>query len=141
MRAPGRVRSFPAAALQVWGSLARTLPLLTCLSLLPLLLLPGGIFAMRLQFPDQYPDKPPRVRFLTEMFHPNVFADGSLCLDILQSMWKPVYTVGSILTSIQSLLCDPNTESPANVEAARLYAADKKAYNKKVRRCVEKSLE
>lgn len=101
----------------------------------------GGIFTLRLQFPDQYPDKPPRVRFLTEMFHPNVFADGSLCLDILQDKWKPVYSVASILTSIQSLLTDPNIDSPANVEAARMFQAARKDYNKRVRRCAEKSLE
>ena len=76
----------------------------------------GGIYTLRLQFPDQYPDKPPRVRFITEMFHPNIFADGSLCLDIIQDKWKPIYTVASILSSVQSLLCDPNTDSPANQE-------------------------
>ena len=68
----------------------------------------GGIYQLRITFPDQYPSKPPRVRFISEMFHPNIFGDGSLCLDILQDKWKPVYTVGSILTSIQSLLTDPN---------------------------------
>lgn len=61
----------------------------------------GGIYQLRITFPDQYPSKPPRVRFISEMFHPNIFGDGSLCLDILQDKWKPVYTVGSILTSIQ----------------------------------------
>jgi ubiquitin-conjugating enzyme E2 A len=101
----------------------------------------GGIYTLRLQFPDQYPDKPPRVRFLTEMFHPNIFADGSLCLDIIQDKWKPIYTVSSILSSVQSLLCDPNTDSPANVDAAKLYKENKKEYNKRVRRCAEKSLD
>jgi len=82
----------------------------------------GGIYSLRMQFPDQYPDKPPRVRFITEMFHPNIFADGSLCLDIIQDKWKPIYTVGTILSSVQSLLCDPNTESPANQEVSRCLA-------------------
>ena len=101
----------------------------------------GGIYSVRLQFPDQYPEKPPRVRFLTEMFHPNVFPDGSLCLDIIQDKWRPTYTVASLLTAIQSLLCDPNTDSPANPEAARLYNTDRKAYNRRVRTCAEKSIE
>lgn len=93
----------------------------------------GGLFLLRLQFPDQYPDKAPRVKFVSEMFHPNIFSDGNLCLDIIQEKWKPIYTVSSILASVQSLLCDPNTESPANADAARLFLADRKAYNKRVR--------
>lgn len=101
----------------------------------------GGIFQLRIQFPDQYPEKPPRVRFITEMFHPNLFPDGTLCLDILQDKWKPIYTVGSILTSIQSLLTDPNLASPANPEAARLLATNPKEYKRRVRRLAEKSVE
>ncbi len=95
---------------------------------------------MRLSFPDQYPDKAPRVKFVSEMFHPNIFNDGSLCLDIIQDKWKPIYTVSSILASVQSLLCDPNTDSPANADAAKLWTTDKKAYNKRVRRCTELTL-
>jgi hypothetical protein len=49
-----------------------------------------------------------------------VFPDGSLCLDIIQDKWKPIFTMSLILTSVQSLLCDPNLDSPANVEAARV---------------------
>ena len=101
----------------------------------------GGIYSLRLQFPDQYPEKPPRVRFVTEMFHPNIFPDGTLCLDIIQDKWKPIYTVGTILMSIQSLLTDPNNDSPANVDAARLLKSDPKAYKKQVRRLAQKSVE
>jgi ubiquitin-conjugating enzyme E2 A len=75
------------------------------------------------------------------MFHPNVYTDGTLCLDIIQDKWSPIYTVNTILTSIQSLLTDPNPASPANPEAAQLYNADKAAYNKKVRRVAAKSVE
>lgn len=41
-------------------------------SRLPLLLLQGGIFSLKLQFSERYPEKPPRVRFTCDMFHPNV---------------------------------------------------------------------
>jgi ubiquitin-conjugating enzyme E2 A len=101
----------------------------------------GGIYGLRLQFPEQYPSKPPKVRFTCEMFHPNVYSDGTLCLDIIQDQWSPIYTTSTILTSIQSLLTDPNPNSPANAEAARLFRMDPKEYKKRVRRIASKSLE
>ncbi|KAK2955870.1 putative Ubiquitin-conjugating enzyme E2-17 kDa [Blattamonas nauphoetae] len=101
----------------------------------------GGMFPMKLSFSEQYPDKPPSVKFLCEVFHPNVFPNGQICLDIIQKMWTPIYTISSILVSIQSLLLDPNIESPANPTAAHLYAHDKQGYNKRVRACAQKSAE
>ncbi|CAM8956139.1 unnamed protein product [Rhodiola kirilowii] len=55
---------------------------------------------LTLQFSEDYPDKPPEVRFVSRMFHLNIYADGRLCLDILQKQWRPVYDVAAILTSI-----------------------------------------
>lgn len=94
---------------------------------------------MTLQFTEDYPNKPPVVRFVSRMFHPNIYADGSICLDILQNQWSPIYDVSAILTSIQSLLCDPNPNSPANSEAARLFSENKREYNRKVMEIVEQS--
>lgn len=68
-----------------------------------------------------------------------VYADGSIYLDILQNQWSPIYDVAAILTSIQSLLCDPNPNSPANSEAARMFSENKREYNRKVREIVEQS--
>lgn len=101
----------------------------------------GGIFSLRITFSERYPDKPPRVRFTSDMWHPNVYSDGTLCMDIIQDQWSPVHSVATLLTSIQSLLTDPNCASPANPEAAQLYLNDRPAYNKKVRRIAQKSVE
>lgn len=98
-----------------------------------------GTFRLVLQFDEQYPNKPPSVKFLSPMFHPNVYASGDLCLDILQNRWSPTYDVSLILTSIQSLLNDPNINSPANVEAANLYKDHRSQYVKRVRDTVENS--
>lgn len=98
-----------------------------------------GTFKLTLQFTEDYPNKPPTVRFVSRMFHPNIYADGSICLDILQNQWSPIYDVAAILTSIQSLLCDPNPNSPANSEAARMFSENKREYNRKVREIVEQS--
>ena len=56
------------------------------------------------EFSEDYPNKPPVVKFLSKMFHPNIYADGGICLDILQNRWSPTYDVSAILTSIQSLV-------------------------------------
>jgi len=101
----------------------------------------GGTFRLRLQFSEDYPNKPPKVTFMTKMFHPNIYNDGSICLDILQNQWSPIYDVSAVLTSIQSLLTDPNPNSPANSEAAKLYRDDRRMYERRVREMVEKSLE
>jgi len=69
-----------------------------------------------------------------------VYGDGSLCLDILNNRWSPTYDVAAILTSIQSLLHDPNPNSPANAQAAQLYTENRREYTKKVREVVEASL-
>lgn len=99
----------------------------------------GGTFSLVLVFPETYPQDPPTIRFLSEMFHPNIYPNGELCLDILSNRWSPSYDVLAILISIQSLLNDPNVKSPANADAAHLFSADSCAYTRKVKESVEKS--
>jgi len=99
----------------------------------------GGCFKLLLEFTEDYPNKPPAVRFLSKIFHPNVYADGKICLDILQNQWSPIYDIAAILTSIQSLLSDPNPASPANAEASQLFERDRREYNRRVKVLVEES--
>eukprot|EP01126_Amoeba_proteus_P037797 TRINITY_DN3915_c0_g1_i5.p1 TRINITY_DN3915_c0_g1~~TRINITY_DN3915_c0_g1_i5.p1 ORF type:complete len:123 (-),score=1.08 TRINITY_DN3915_c0_g1_i5:101-469(-) len=101
----------------------------------------GGIFSMSIKFSEDYPSKPPKVRFTGTMFHPNVYGDGSLCLDIIQEKWSPIYNVNTILISIRSLLTDPNVSSPANPNAAVLIKNDPAEYKRKVKQCVAMSQE
>merc|ERR1712137_925941 len=98
-----------------------------------------GTFKLSVDFTEEYPNKAPTVKFITKMFHPNIYADGSICLDILQNQWSPIYDISAILTSIQSLLCDPNPNSPANSEAAQLYKENRREYDRKVMEVVEDS--
>lgn len=101
----------------------------------------GGIFKLNLTFTNEYPSKPPTVLFISKIFHPNVYNDGRICLDILDKNWSPVYDILSILISLRSLLSDPNENSPANVEAAQLYKTNPQLYYIKVKECVDKSIE
>ncbi|RYG63226.1 ubiquitin-conjugating enzyme E2 [archaeon] len=99
----------------------------------------GGTFRLVLDFSEDYPNRPPVVRFVSRLFHPNVYSDGKICLDILQNQWSPIYDISAILTSIQSLLSDPNPASPANAEASQLFERDRREYNQRVRQVVEES--
>uniref|UniRef100_A0A2K5LU15 Ubiquitin conjugating enzyme E2 B n=1 Tax=Cercocebus atys TaxID=9531 RepID=A0A2K5LU15_CERAT len=88
----------------------------------------GKSYSLLIEFSEEYPNKTT-----------NLYADGSICLDILQNRWSPTYDVSSILTSIQSLLDEPNPNSPANSQAAQLYQENKREYEKRVSAIVEQS--
>jgi len=96
-----------------------------------------GIFEMLLKFDSDYPKRPPSVKFLTSMYHPNIYRDGKICIDILQNEWTPAQNVRTILYSIRSLLMDPNPSSPANREAAELFNKDRIAYENKVKELIK----
>lgn len=101
----------------------------------------GGVFRLKLDFTGDYPNEPPRIKFLSTMYHPNVYGDGRICMDILKSHWSPSTDVLSLLLSIQSMLNDPNLDSPANPGAAELLRANRGAYETKVREIVAASLQ
>jgi ubiquitin-conjugating enzyme E2 D/E len=88
----------------------------------------GGLFRLKLEIPQEYPFKPPKVSFATKIYHPNV-NDGRICLDILSSQWSPALTLGKVMLSVSSLLTDPNADDPLNPEVAHLYKTNRTKYN------------
>ena len=78
-------------------------------------------YKLTLSFANDYPFKAPTVKFETPCFHPNVDQYGNIWLDFLKEKWSPVYNVRTILLSIQSLLGEPNNDSPLNVQAEQLW--------------------
>ena len=94
----------------------------------------GCTYKLSLKFPPNYPFAAPTVRFTTPIFHPNVSEAGDICLDILKEEWSSVYSVQSVLVSIQSLLGEPNNDSPLNTTAANLWA-DQVAFRECVLKC------
>ncbi|ULY68577.1 ubiquitin-conjugating enzyme E2 2-like isoform X1 [Chlorella virus XW01] len=91
----------------------------------------SGTFKLLIRIPDDYPIKPPSIKFMKPIFHPNIYRDGKICLDVLLQEWSPVQNIRTILISIRSLLADPNPNSPANREAATLYLKDINEFNKR----------
>ena len=114
----------------------------------------GGFFQAEMNFPKEYPNMPPTLRFISDIVHPNVYPDGKVCMSILHppgedqygyesaaERWLPLHTVESILLSLISMISSPNDESPANIDAAKMWREDNPAFVKKVMRCVRRSQE
>jgi ubiquitin-conjugating enzyme E2 D/E len=91
----------------------------------------NGKFKLKIEFPDNYPYKFPKIYFTTKIYHPNIsLEDGFVNADVLsEKKWTPVFTVCSLIISIISLLDDPNVSVCYNNKLANLYKNDKQKYD------------
>lgn len=94
----------------------------------------GGMFRLAILYPDDYPFRPPCVRFTTQIYHPNISKGGSICLDILkQSGWSPALTITKVLLCISSLLTDANPEDPLEPDIAHIYKVNRELFDENAR--------
>ena len=110
-----------------------------------------GAFKISIEFQAEYPFKPPKILFLTRIYHPNIDEKGQVCLPIISpENWKPAtktdqgeathttivnkYVFFLSLTVIQALVAlvhDPEPEHPLRGDLAEEYTKDRKTFNKK----------
>merc|ERR1712167_127683 len=86
----------------------------------------SGIFKLELFLTEEYPMAPPKVRFLTKIYHPNIDRLGRICLDILKDKWSPALQIRTVLLSIQALLSAPNPDDPLANDVAEVWKQDNK---------------
>lgn len=91
----------------------------------------GGTFQIDITIPPQYPFEPPKMKFITKIWHPNISSQtGAICLDILKDAWSPALTIKTALLSLQALLCSPEPDDPQDAQVAKMYLNNIKEFNK-----------
>lgn len=106
----------------------------------------GEMLKGTITFPVTFPNVPPVIQFTSQIYHPNIYPDGKVCMSILhdtreenfydrpEEKWLPVHTIQSIVLSMLLIIQEPNLESPANLEAAKLMRDNKIQYYRKLRK-------
>ncbi|KAH0448008.1 hypothetical protein IEQ34_021808 [Dendrobium chrysotoxum] len=85
----------------------------------------GGTFIIDIQLPSDYPFEPPKMQFITRVWHPNISSqNGAICLDILKDQWSPALTLKTALLSLQALLSAPAPDDPQDAVVAQQYLRD-----------------
>ncbi|EGG18408.1 ubiquitin-conjugating enzyme E2 [Cavenderia fasciculata] len=97
-----------------------------------------GTFEIDLDIPNDYPFKPPALKFTTKIYHPNIKSDGSVCSELLSQNWSPQLKIQDVLVTIRALLTEPNPDNPLEADIAQQFKTDRNAFNKTAKEWTKK---
>ncbi|XP_020607963.1 ubiquitin-conjugating enzyme E2 K-like, partial [Orbicella faveolata] len=90
---------------------------------------PGGSYKLDIVIPETYPFNPPKVNFVTKIWHPNISSvTGAICLDILKDQWAAAMTLRTVLLSIQALLSAAEPDDPQDAVVAKQFKENPDIY-------------
>ncbi|KAI0216924.1 Ubiquitin-conjugating enzyme E2 L3 [Lamellibrachia satsuma] len=90
-----------------------------------------GAFRIKIDFPAEYPFKPPKITFMTKVYHPNIDERGQVCLPIISAEnWKPATKTDQVIQSLVALVNDPEPEHPLRADLSEEYSKDRKKFMK-----------
>lgn len=90
-----------------------------------------GAFRIEINFPAEYPFKPPKITIKTKIYHPNIDEKGQVCLLVISAEnWKPATKTDQVIQSLIALVNDPQPEHPLRADLAKEYSKDCKKFCK-----------
>lgn len=91
----------------------------------------GGTFVLEIKVPETYPFNPPKIKFVTKIWHPNISSvTGAICLDILKDQWAAAMTLRTVLLSLQALLSAAEPNDPQDAVVAKQYRANSEMFHR-----------
>ena len=101
----------------------------------------GGVWTLNLSVPERYPFEPPKVHFVTPIYHPNIDSGGRICLDTLKmppkGSWRPAVNLSTLLTTIRLLIATPNADDGLMPDITNLYKTNPKKFAETARKMTQ----
>ena len=96
-----------------------------------------GEFEVEIDLPLRYPFEPPKLRFVSPIYHPNIDSAGRICLSTLtmppKGSWTPSLNISTVMTSPRSLLAEPNVQDPLVMEICEVYKSNPDEFDRRAR--------